>query len=96
MFDPLIGFECPFCFILLAHWLVPTLMAVCFDFSSTIQCFAVYFQKFNILVNKHSNFLALGFLTGVDVRGTLGLLYVTPYIVNRCTTYSWNLWYQHM
>ena len=29
-----------------------------------------------MLVNKHSDFLAVGFLTGVDVIGALGLLYV--------------------
>ena len=31
-----------------------------------------------MFVNKHSYFLALGFLTGVDVICTLGLLSVTP------------------
>ena len=29
------------------------------------------------MVNQHSDFLAHGFLTGVDVIGTLGLSYVT-------------------
>ena len=31
-----------------------------------------------MFVNKHSDFLALGFLTGIDVICTLGLLSVTP------------------
>ena len=31
-----------------------------------------------MLVNKHSDFLALDFLTGVDVMVIFGLLYVTP------------------
>ena len=62
----------------LVHWLVPTFMALRFDFSSTIRRFDVFGLTSNIFVNKHSDFLALGFLTGVYVKGTLGLLYVTP------------------
>ena len=52
-------------------------MALCFDFASTIRRFAVLFLTFNILVSKHSDFLALGFLTGVDVIVTLRLLSLT-------------------
>ena len=37
-----------------------------------------------MFVNKHSDFLALGFLTGVDVIGTLGLLSMTSYEIGRC------------
>ena len=32
----------------------------------------------NMSVNKHSDLLALGFLTGVDIIFTLGLLSMTP------------------
>ena len=32
---------------------------------------------FNMLVKRHSDFLALGFLTGADVIGTLGMPTVT-------------------
>ena len=35
-----------------------------------------------MFVNKHSDFLALGVLTGVDVICTLGLLYVNPSTVD--------------
>ena len=48
------------------------------DFAATKQRFAVVGLTANLFVNKHSNFLALGFLTGVDVICPLGLLSVTP------------------
>ena len=53
-----------------------------FDYAATIRRFAVFVLTSNVLVNKHSDFLALGFLTGVDVIGTLGFLSVTPYGVD--------------
>ena len=53
-------------------------MALRFDFSAKIRRFAVFCLTSNMLVERHSDFLALGFLTGVDVIDTLGLLYVTP------------------
>ena len=46
-------------------------MALRLDFAATKQCFAVLGLTSNMFVNKHSDFLALGFLTGVDVIGTL-------------------------
>ena len=49
-----------------------------FDFASTLQSCAVFFLTFNMLVNKHSDFLALGVLTGVDGIGTLEHSSVTP------------------
>ena len=49
-----------------------------FDFAATKRRFAVLGLTSNMLVNKHSDFLALGLLTGVDVIGTLVLLSVTP------------------
>ena len=48
------------------------------DFAATKRRLAVVGLTANIFVNKHSDFLALGFLTGVDVICTLGLLSVTP------------------
>ena len=48
-------------------------MALCFDFAAPTQRFAVFFLIINILVNKHSYFLALGFLTYVWVIRKLGL-----------------------
>ena len=53
-------------------------MALQFDFASTIRRFAVFNLTLNMLVNKHSDFLALGFLTGFDIRGTLEMLSVNP------------------
>ena len=57
-------------------------MALRLDFTSTIRHFAVFGLTSNMLVKRHSAFLALGSLTGVDVIGALGLLYVTPYGVD--------------
>ena len=53
-------------------------MALRFDFAATIQRFAVFSLTYNVLLDKHSDFLALGFLAGVHVIGTLGILSVTP------------------
>ena len=78
MFDLLIDFKCPFRFIFLVHWLVPNFMALRFDFANTIRRFAVFGLTSNMLVNRHSDFLELGFLTGVYGIRTLGLLSVTP------------------
>ena len=64
--------------VFLVHWLVPNFMALRYDFANTIRRFAVFFLTSSMLVKRHSVFLALGFLNGVDVIGTLGLLYVSP------------------
>ena len=48
------------------------------DFAATKRRFAVLGLTSNMFVNKRSDFLALGLLTGDDVIYTLGLLYVTP------------------
>ena len=53
-------------------------MALRLDSEATIRRFSVVGLTSNMLVNKHSDFLALGFLTGVYVIGTLGILSVTP------------------
>ena len=49
-----------------------------FGFLATKQRFSVLGFTSNMFANKHSDFLALGFLTGDDVICTLGLLSVTP------------------
>ena len=49
-------------------------MAMRLDFAATIRRFAVLYLTSNMFVNKHSDFLELGFLTGDDVICTLGLL----------------------
>ena len=51
-------------------------------FAATKERLAVVGLTENMFVNKHSDFLALGFLTGVDVICSLGLLFVTPYGVD--------------
>ena len=53
-------------------------MDLCKDFAATKRRFSVLCLTSNMFVNKHSDFLALGYLTGVDVICILGLLYVTP------------------
>ena len=51
-------------------------------FAATKQRFAVLGLTSNMFVNKHSDFLALGFLTGDDVISTLLILSVNPYVVD--------------
>ena len=53
-------------------------MALRLDFASAKRSFDVVGLTSNMFVNKPSDFLALGFLTGVDGICTLGLLYVNP------------------
>ena len=53
-----------------------------FWFCSYNTKFSVFCLTSNMLVKKHRYFLALGFLTGVDVIGTLGLLSVNTSGVN--------------
>ena len=45
--------------------------------AASIRHFAVFGLTYNMLVKRHIYFLALGFLTGVDVIWTLVLLYIT-------------------
>ena len=53
-------------------------MALRLYFVATKRRFDVLGLTSNIFVNKHTYFLELGFLTGVDSRITLLLLSVTP------------------
>ena len=48
------------------------------EFAATKLRLAVVGLTSNMFVNKHIDLLALGLLTGVDVKCTLGLLPVTP------------------
>ena len=48
------------------------------NFIATEQRFAVLGLTSYMFVNKHSDFLALGFLDGVDVICTLGILSLNP------------------
>ena len=48
------------------------------DFATTKRRLDVLFLTYNMFVNKHSDFLALSFLTGVCGICTLGLLSVNP------------------
>ena len=75
-------FECPFRFVFLVQRLLPTFMALPLDFAATKRRFYVLGLTSNMFVNKHSDFLALGFLTGVDGICTLGLLSMNPYGVD--------------
>ena len=55
-------FECPFCFVLLIHWLVPTFMATSFDWEATIGIVSVFGLTSNMLVKIYSDLLSLGCL----------------------------------
>ena len=57
--------------------LLHTFMDLCLDFAATKLLLAVLGWTSNMFVNKHSDLLALSFLTGVDVICTLGILSVT-------------------
>ena len=61
------------------------------DFAATKRRFAVVGLTSNIFVNKHSDFLALGFLTGVDGIGTLVLLYMTTSVVDSIAAFRISL-----
>ena len=74
-------------------------MALHFDLAATIRRFAVFVLNSNMLVNKHSDFLALGFLTGAYVTGILGLLFVTTYGVDTIAASRMSLrfcWSSHL
>ena len=62
--------------------LLITFMALRLDFAATKRRLNVVGLTSNMFVNKHIDLLALGFLTGVDVIGKLGLLYVKTYGVD--------------
>ena len=70
-------FDCPFRFFLLVHRLLPTFMVLILNFAAPTRRFSVLFLTFNMVVNKHSYFPALGILTGDDVIVTLVLSSVT-------------------
>ena len=53
-----------------------------FEFAATKRRLDVLGLTSNMFVNKHSDFLALGFLVGVDFICTLGILSETPYGVD--------------
>ena len=65
-------------FVFLVQRLLTTFMDLRLEFAATKQRFAVFCLTSNMFVNKHSDFLALVFFTGVDGICTLGLLYVNP------------------
>ena len=79
--------------------LLQTFMALRLDFSATKQRLAVLGWTSNMFVNKHSDFLALGFLTGNDVIFTLGLLSMNNSGVDSISAYRISLrfcWSSHL
>ena len=54
-------YKYPFCFVLLVHRILPNFMALRFHFAAPTRHFAVFFLTWNMLVKRHSDFLALGF-----------------------------------
>ena len=71
-------FEFSFIFCFNAHGVAPYLIALRFDLAAPTRRVAVYFFTYNMLVKRHSDLIALGFLTGIDVMGDMGLLLVNP------------------
>ena len=76
-FDMLIDFRMPFTFFFVQR-LLHTFMDLRLDFAATKWRLDVLGLTANIFVNKHSDFLELGFLNGDDVICTLGLLSMNP------------------
>ena len=68
----------PFSICFFVQRLLPTFTALLLDFAATKRRFAVVGLTSNLFMNKHSNFLALDFLTGDDVICTSGMLSVNP------------------
>ena len=68
--------------VFLVQRLLHTFMVLHLDFAATKRRFDVVGLTSNMFVNKHRDFLALGFLTGDDVICTLGMLSVNPYGVD--------------
>ena len=58
--------------------MLPTFVALCFDFAATKRRFSVLGLTSNMFVNKNSDLLAVGFLTGDHFVCTLGMLFVNP------------------
>ena len=56
----------------------PGLIDFRFDLETPTQQVAVLFFTSNMLLKRHSDFLALDLLTGVGIMGDLGLLLVNP------------------
>ena len=74
-------FEFHFRFGFNVHGVVPYLIALRFDLEAPTQQVAVLFFTSKMLVKRHSDFLAFGFLTGVDIMVYTGMLSVNPSVV---------------
>ena len=73
-------------FFFLVHRLLPTFLDLRLDFAAPTRRFSVLFLTFNMMVKRQSDFLALGFLTAVDVIVTLELSSVTSSGVDTIST----------
>ena len=66
-------FELPFRFCFNAHGVVTYLIALRFDLAAPNRRVEVLIFTSNMLVKRHSDFISLGLLTGVDVMGDVGM-----------------------
>ena len=60
------------------HGTVPDLIALLFYLAAPTKWIYVFFFKYNMLVKRHSDFLAFGLLTVVGLMGYMELLFVNP------------------
>ena len=61
------------------HYIILDLVSLCLDLSAPTRQIAVFFFASNMVVKRYSDFLELGFLTGVGFMGDIVLLSVnTP------------------
>ena len=72
--DFLVTFQ--FCFN--THGVVKYLIYLRLHLESPTCQVAILFFTYNMVVNRHSDFLAHGLLTGVDVMGYIGLSLLNP------------------
>ena len=71
-------FEFSFRFYFNAHGVVPYLIVLRSDLEAPTRRVAVLFFTSNMLVKRHSDFIALSLLDDVDVMGYMELLSVNP------------------
>ena len=70
----IVDYESPFHFGFNYRGIFPALNNLWFDLANLTQQIAVFFFTSNMLVKRHSDFLAFIFLNGVGFMGYLGLL----------------------
>ena len=72
----------------IAHGVVPDLFALRLNLVAPTRQISVFFFTSNMLVKRHSDFIALGFLTSAGVMGYMGLLLINPSVIDTTASSS--------